>query len=91
VGGVLRLFDLGSKGVNVDDDPLALADQEYLRTQNVISDPLLAGGLSKRPGFAFFSTRVLSGPILGGIGLPFSDLSPTSALFTIYIGRGPFS
>ena len=89
--GILRLTNLGMKGVNVDDDPLTIADTEYLRTQNAISDPLLASGVSKRPGWAPFNVSAAAGVVLGGVSVPFADQSTGSSFNTIYIGRGPTS
>lgn len=91
MAGILIIYKLGLMGINVDDDPLTIQDQEFLRTQNAIADPLLGNGLSKRPGLGVFNTNVTNGVILGGIGVPLSDLTPSSTTLTLYISRGPTS
>lgn len=90
MAGILRLYKLESMGVNVDSDPLSLADQELRQAQNAIRDPMEADGLRKRPGLAVFSTTPASDVILGGQGIPVSDLSSGGSQF-FYIGRAPTS
>lgn len=89
MAGILKLTDIGAKGVNVDSDPISLDDQELRLAQNAIRDPLGEdSGLRKRPGLLAFNTSLLSGAILGGICMPLKDES-TGGFLTIYIGRGP--
>ncbi len=88
MAGILKLYKLESMGVNVDSDPLSLADQELRQAQNAIRDPMEADGLRKRPGLGFFSTAPAAAPIIGGQSIPQSDLSQNGTQF-IFIGRAP--
>lgn len=86
---MLKVYALGTLGVNVDSDPISLKDQELRLAQNVIRDPLGSdSGVRKRPGLGAFNTNVASGTILGGIGVPVIDLS-NNGTTQIYLGRGP--
>lgn len=83
----LIVFQLGSKGVNVDLNPTQLEDAHLRKAQNIISDPLGGElGLRNRPGLAKFNTNVASGPILGGISVPLQNRFTGNRFF--YIGRG---
>lgn len=89
MGTTLKIYKLGSMGVNVDVDPIAIEDQELRLAQNAIRDPLgNDSGLRKRPGLTASNSNVASGDILGGIGVPLADLSGSGTLL-IYLGRGP--
>jgi hypothetical protein len=91
MGTVLKLYQLGTMGVNVDSDPISLKDQELRLAQNAIRDPLgNDSGLKKRPGLLIFNTILTVGIILGGIGVPLVDLSLNGAQ-DLFIGRGPTS
>lgn len=82
---------LGLKGVNVDRNPFELTDGELVSAQNATSVPTSgAASLRKRPGLLAFTTSLLEGAVLGGIGVPLLDLSSGGTL-RIYIGRGPTS
>jgi hypothetical protein len=84
---VLLVFNLGAEGVNVDLNPFQLLDNQFRKTQNMISDPLgVQNGLSNRPGLIKFNLVAGVGPILGGIGVPLTNLKTGTKLF--YIGRG---
>lgn len=91
MGTSLKLYQLGTMGVNVDEDPLALNDQEFRLAQNAIRDPLGSDtGLKKRPGLLIFNLSLTAGSVLGGVGVPLVDLSPNGAQ-DLFIGRGPTS
>lgn len=82
----LVIFDLGSEGVNVDEDPLHLSDNELRKAQNAHPNPAgAASGISARLGLVKFSA-IGAGAILGGIGVPLANLF-TGASFLL-IGRG---
>lgn len=86
---ILKVYNVGSMGVNVDTDPISIQDQELRLAQNAIRDPLgNDSGLRKRPGLGPFNLNTASGPILGGIGVPLINLS-TSGTIQIFLGRGP--
>lgn len=85
---ILLVYTLGQKGVNVDKNPLQLGEDELRQAQNAISDPLGAElGLSNRPGLEKFNAVAGAGSVLGGIGVPLTNLATGTRLF--YIGRGP--
>jgi len=89
MGSILKVYKLGSKGVNVDSDPISIEDQELRLAQNIIRDPLgNDSGLRKRPGLGVYNESVAAGEVLGGIGVPLINQSPNGFEF-IYIGRGP--
>jgi hypothetical protein len=91
MAGILKIYDIGALGVNVDSDPITLDDQEIRLAQNAIRDPLGAdSGLRKRPGLGVFNTSLVAGAILGGIGVPLKNLSSSGTVY-LYIGRGPTS
>lgn len=82
----LTIFGLGSQGVNTDEDPLHLEDNELTKAQNAHPNPAgAASGISSRAGLTKFSV-VGAGAILGGIGVPLANLF-TGASF-LFIGRG---
>ena len=88
MAALLVAYDLGLKGVNVDESPLQQEDGVLRKAQNAISNPLGAEiGLSSRPGFGKFSDQ-LAGEVLGGIGVPLADLFSAGGRFW-FIGRGP--
>jgi hypothetical protein len=88
---VLKVYDIGKLGLNIDSDPITLEDQELRLAQNVIRDPLGAdAGLRKRPGLAVFNTTSFVDIVLGGIVLPTGTLLTTQGT-TVYISRGPKS
>ena len=86
----LIIFNLGQAGVNVDSSPLHAQDNEFRKTQNLISDPLgVEFGLKNRPGLIKFNSVAANGSILGGISVPLQNLLTGTRFF--YIGRGPIS
>jgi hypothetical protein len=87
----LSVKDLGLHGVNVDKDPLELADGECRQLQNAIHEPLgNNAGLSNRPGLIAFNLTGLAGSVLGGIAVPLINLSESGTTL-LYIGRAPTS
>lgn len=91
MGDILKVYNLGERGVNVDSDPIVIEDQELRQAQNAIRDPLgVDSGIRKRPGLVKYNENLASGSIIGGIGVPLTDLSSNgNDRVTIYIGRGP--
>lgn len=87
----LEVRNLGLNGVNVDKDPLELADGELSSGQNAIQD-IMAGksAIRKRPGLLAFNTSAAAGLVLGGTEMPLIDLSVNGNV-TIYIARGPLT
>lgn len=84
----LVVFNLGSAGVNVDLSPIHLADNQFTKAQNVISDPLgVEQGLRNRPGLTQVNANAGNGAILGGISVPLTDQHIGTRFF--YIGTGP--
>ncbi len=85
----LTVESFGTKGVNVDKNPLELDDSELVHSQNFISDPSSGQStIRKRPGLVSFTLAETGGTVLGGINLPLQDKSEFGTHF-IYIGRGP--
>ncbi len=85
---ILIVSDLGGRGNNVDNNPLQLQDNQWRKTQNLISDPLgVEQGLKNRPGLAHFNGSAANGSVLGGIGVPITNLKTGTRFW--YIGRGP--
>ncbi len=80
----LIVYSFGEKGVNVDKDPLVLEDNELTRAQNAVPEP--DGGIKNRPGLEKFNASAAAGSILGGIGVPLTNLASGTPFF--YIGRG---
>lgn len=76
----IKVYNLGEGGVNVDTNPLRIASNEVLETQNATYDRTKSrvGGLTKRSGFARFHNTSLGGPVLGGIEAPYAA-SPSLA------------
>lgn len=88
---MLRVYNLGKLGVNVDKSPIHLQDGELTKAQNAIREPLgVEGGLKNRPGLRTFNANPANGTVLGGIGVPLADLT-TGGKHFIYLGRGPGS
>lgn len=84
----LTVTNLGAAGVNVDLDPLALADNQFAKTQNLISDPLgVEQGIKNRPGLIKFNSSTAAGAVLGGVSLPLTNFLSGTKFF--FIGRGP--
>jgi hypothetical protein len=84
----LVIEHMGMAGVNVDKNPLELADDELTRAQNAISDPSSGNStLRKRPGLVAFNTTNTAGVVLGGIDLPLLDKSASGTHY-VFIGRG---
>jgi hypothetical protein len=86
----LKVYGLGSLGVNTDTDPFALDDRELRKAQNAITDQLGGDGLISRPGFGAANTVAANGAVLGGVGVPLANLSSSGTHFFL-IGRGPTS
>lgn len=71
---VIKLYNFGEKGVNVDSSDLHMQDGEVRRSQNMINNTLgFGGGITNRPGLERFNATAAAGAILGGVGVPFSD------------------
>jgi hypothetical protein len=89
----LKVTNFGLNGVNVDKNPLELADGELTQAQNAISDPASGRStLRKRPGLIAFNTSVTAGMVLGGIDVPLVNLSTSrGGTVAVYIGRGPLT
>lgn len=86
--GILRVFTLGSKGVNVDKNPLEMDDDELRSAQNAVSDPLgNDAGVGKRPGMKAQNSVAAAGIIMGGIGVPLLDQSSFGTRY-LFLGRG---
>lgn len=86
----IKVYGLGSLGVNTDTDAFALDDRELRKAQNAITDQTGGQGLVSRPGYGPVTTSAAPGPILGGIGVPLTNRS-TSGTHLLWIGRGPTS
>ncbi len=85
---ILQVFGIGTKGVNVDLNSIQLDDQQLTQAQNASPNPLGAEvGLSKQPGLVEINGSAGAGSILGGIGVPLTNLNTGTRYF--YIGRGP--
>lgn len=85
----LIVKDLGTRGVNVDKNPLEMDDSELLSCQNAISDPAAGeSSIRKRPGLIAFNVVDTAGTVLGGSDLPLQDLSASGTRY-LYLGRGP--
>jgi hypothetical protein len=71
-GGKLTIYTLGQKGVDVDTDPVLMADESLRLAQNAEHRQIAGrrGGLSNRDGYAQFTTRPMAGAVLGGIEMP---------------------
>jgi len=87
----LNVRNMGLRGVNVDNNPLDLEDNQLTQSQNAVTDPASgASTLSKRQGLIGFNTSDVTGSVLGGSPVPGPNLS-TGGSVTIYVGRGPTS
>ena len=84
--GQLSLYNLGSRGVNVDSGPLHKEDGDFTKAQNAVSATTVEGGLINRPGLDRTNTTAAAGAILGGIGVPLPNGKSGTRL--LYIGRG---
>jgi hypothetical protein len=88
MGAILVVYNFGQGGVNVDESPLHIKDNQLRKAQNAISDPLgVEEGITARPGLKKFNASAANGVVLGGIGVPLINLKTGTHLF--YIGRGP--
>ena len=90
--GTLKVYGIGSLGVNVDSDPWSIDDRECTKLQNAINYPL--GVLANRPGFAPVNLEAAPGAILGGVGVPAlagSSGGEGGGTRLMFIGRGPLS
>lgn len=86
----LSIYNLGQGGVVVDKSSLHNDDMELRQAQNAIRDPLgIEGGLKNRPGLEKFNSVAAAGAVLGGTGVPLTNLFTGHHFF--YIGRGPLS
>lgn len=85
---ILTVYDLGKDGVNVDKSDLHMQDSELRQAQNAIHDPLgTMGGIKNRPGLTKFNSVAAAGSVVGGIGVPLSNMK--SGTRYLYIGWGP--
>lgn len=82
------LYDLGSKGVNVDKDEVHSEPTEFSSAQNVIRDPLgVSEGITNRPGLVKFNSAAAAGSIVGGVGVPLRDALSATSVATFYWSR----
>jgi len=86
----LKIYGLGSLGVNTDTDAFALDDRELRKAQNAITDQITGEGLINRPGYGPVNSVAAPGAVLGGVGVPLPNLSTSGTRF-FWIGRGPTS
>jgi len=87
----LIVESMGLNGVNVDKNPLELADNELMQAQNAVSEVSSgSSSLRKRAGLVRFTTTATAGIVLGGIDLPVPTTTP-AGLHAVYIGRGATS
>lgn len=78
----LKLYNFGSKGVNVDASDLHMVDGELRQAQNVIHNVLgMGGGITNRDGLTRFNASAAAGSILGGIGVPLANEDGERHLF----------
>lgn len=70
----IKVFSLGTFGVNVDTTPMLTEEGEALQLQNATHDPARhrAGALTKRFGLDRFNTVSLGAAVLGGIEAPYA-------------------
>lgn len=84
----LVVFNLGTAGVNVDLSPIHIADNQFTKAQNVISDPLgVEQGLKNRPGLVKLNSASANGSVLGGVSVPLTNQNTGTRFFLI--GQGP--
>lgn len=86
---ILRLYNFGAKGVNVDASDLHMEDGELRKAQNIIHNIQgVMGGITNRQGLSRFNASVAAGSILGGIGVPLANEDGERHLF---IGGNSFT
>lgn len=86
----LKIYALGSKGVNTDLSELHKDELNLSQSQNAISDPLgYELALTKRPGLAKFNASAAAGAVLGGVGVPLLNFVTGTHYFLI--ARSPKS
>jgi hypothetical protein len=74
---LLAVYTLGTKGVNLVDDPLVLDDADLTSAQNCQTSPNESdSGILKRGGLGRLVTVAGGLPILAVISVPFTDPSP---------------
>ena len=79
---VIKLYNFGAKGVNVDASDLHMEDGELRKAQNVIHNLLgKMGGITNRPGLTRFNASAAAGSVLGGIGVPLANEDGERHLF----------
>lgn len=89
---ILKVFNFGETGVNVDSSPIHETEGELRESKNIIRNVTGAlGGLTNRPGLFKFNGAAANGAILGGISVPFPDEredpgAGTTSGRTLYIG-----
>lgn len=89
---IIKAFNFGETGVNVDNSPIHETEGELRLSKNIIRNVTGAmGGLTNRPGLFHFNGLAANGAILGGISVPFPDdrEDPGAGVIsgrTIYIG-----
>lgn len=81
---ILKVEQLGSRGVNVDKNDHEMDDNELRLAQNVVSDN--NNSIFKRPGLAVFNVDDSEGSILGGTTVPLIDNFTGFAV--LFLGRG---
>lgn len=88
--GLVKNYELGQGGVNVDASPAHAAQNELLQAQNAIVDPLgVGGGLTNRPGLTKFNASALSGAVKGGVsGAAFNLVSARTLYLAEVDGSG---
>lgn len=82
----LKVYDMGTYGVNVDKNPVELDDNELQQAQNAIRTEGTGKGIRKRPGLVEFNTEDAAGSVLGGITVPLVDMFTGDSI--LYMGRG---
>jgi hypothetical protein len=86
----LTVRNMGLRGVNVDNNPLDLDDNQLTQAQNAISDPTSgASSVRKRPGLVAANVSTLTNIVIGGASLPNVNIS-VGGTVTLYISRSPF-
>ena len=77
----LKVFGLGSKGVNLTDDPLHTDVGDVTQAQNAIfRGSGLSGGLYKRGGLRILNTTTLNGSVLAILAVSLDDPTPGNIL-----------
>lgn len=82
----LKVYNMGSNGVNVDKNPTELDDNELRQAQNAIRVEGTGAGIRKRPGLVEFNTDPAAGAVSGGITVPLIDMFSGNSI--LYMGRG---